>query len=313
MKTFAAIDFETATASRNSACAIGVVIVEQGAVVAQDARLIKPPENLYDTFNISIHGITPSQTKTAGTFAEVWPEIEALIDGRLVIAHNAAFDISVLRHCAANYGYLPSDCRFACSYRMAKKIWPDRWSYRLNDLAAELGIALKHHDALSDANAAAEITLSALASCSCESVEDMAETLGYRIGEVSGSDYKGFSNAKVVARRPRQPWEKPELSRQDGDPYSENHPLFERLIAFTGKLESMTRREAQHHAENVGARIADGVVKSLDYLVVGEINRKVVGTDGLSGKLRKAIGFSESGSSIEITGEVEFLEMLGDT
>ncbi|MFA4929550.1 MAG: exonuclease domain-containing protein [Patulibacter sp.] len=96
--SWVAIDFETATQSRASACAIGIVTVEDGVVVAEREILIQPPGNEYDGFNIAIHGITPEDTAYAPTFAEVWPEIERAIDGRLVLAHNAGFDLSVLRH-----------------------------------------------------------------------------------------------------------------------------------------------------------------------------------------------------------------------
>ncbi len=307
MTTFAAIDFETATASHDSACAIGVVVVEEGVVVAQDARLIKPPENQYNYFNISIHGITPDQTKTAGTFEEVWPEIADLIGSRLVIAHNAAFDISVLRHSAASRKYSPPNCRFVCSYRIAKSTWPDRWSYRLNALAEDFGIELNHHDALSDANAAAEIILAALTSHSSETIEDMTQKLGYRIGEMKSDDYKPFSNAK---KQEWKPGEKLSDITSDTDEYNESHPLFGRSIVFTGTLDSMTRREAQQHAANAGARLMRGTGKSTDYLVVGETDLRKVGSDGMSAKLRKAIELSKSGAPLEIIGEVEFLEML---
>ena len=310
MTTFAAIDFETATASRNSACAIGVVVVEDGVVIASQARLIKPPGNRYDIFNISIHGITPDQTRNVGSFEEVWPEMAELIAGRLLIAHNAAFDISVLRHSAADRGYSPPDARFACSYRIAKDTWPGRWSYRLNNLAEDMGIVLNHHDALSDANAAAEITLTALDYHRSPSVDVMAESLGYRIGEMVGSSYQPFSNAKKSTYKYRKSVRN-EITAESDD-FDEDHPLFGCAILFTGKLGSMSRRDAQQKAVNLGAALKDGVSKALDVLVVGETDLRIVGSDGMSSKLRKAIALSEAGGGIEIIGEVEFLEMLND-
>ena len=129
MATFASIDFETATAARDSACAVGLVIVDDGEITKSESRLIQPPGNRYDSFNISIHGITPNETDDANPFDLVWPEIAELIGPRVAIAHNAAFDISVLRHSAASTGYSPPPIQFACSYRMAKDTWPGRWSY----------------------------------------------------------------------------------------------------------------------------------------------------------------------------------------
>jgi len=43
--TFTAIDFETATANQNSACAVGIVTVEQGIITNEFYSLIQPPQN----------------------------------------------------------------------------------------------------------------------------------------------------------------------------------------------------------------------------------------------------------------------------
>lgn len=96
-RSFVAIDFETATSQRNSACAVGVVVFERGAPTNTLSLLIRPPVNRYDDFNTMIHGICPSDTHHSPEFPEVWEQIEAMLNGRLVVAHNTAFDISVLR------------------------------------------------------------------------------------------------------------------------------------------------------------------------------------------------------------------------
>ena len=195
MATFAAIDFETATGSRSSACSVGVVLVDDRVVVQREERLIQPPGNEYAFFNVSLHGISARDTADADRFEDVWPEIADLIGDRLVVAHNAAFDISVLRHSAEERGYDVPPIHFACSLRIAKETWIGRWSYRLNDLAEDLEIPLDHHDPLSDANAAAEVMLAALDYHGAGSVHEVAELLGFQLGEVTGDWYQGFSNA----------------------------------------------------------------------------------------------------------------------
>ena len=307
MTTFAAIDFETANSTRDTACAIGVVVVDNGEVSAKELRLIRPPGNLYNPFNISIHGITPAQTENSPVFAEVWPEIAELIDDRLLIAHNAAFDISVLRRSAEACDYSPPDSTFACSYRIAKQTWPHLWSYGLDVISDFLGIELDHHKALSDANAAAHITLSALQKHSCGTVQDMAQKLGFSVGAFSGQEYNPFSNAKKS--RP-SPYRRPEKIVADTDGFDEEHPFYQRSIVITGTLKSMSRRDARQAAANKGANVEGGVNKSLDYLVVGQTNLKIAGDDGMSTKLRKAVALSEAGAPIEVISEVEFLELL---
>ena len=153
-QSFAAIDFETATNERNSACAVGVVVFEQGLPTDTRQLLIRPPDNDYDPLNTMIHGIGPSDTRRSPEFPEVWERVAKMIDGRLVVAHNTAFDLSVLRISAEHHGYEPDPFPFACTYRIARSAMPDATSWSLDVLANEFGIPLSHHDPLSDAHAA---------------------------------------------------------------------------------------------------------------------------------------------------------------
>ena len=54
---FTAIDFETATGARDSACSVAVVAVQSDKLVRSYYTRIRPPFNKYNPFNISIHGI----------------------------------------------------------------------------------------------------------------------------------------------------------------------------------------------------------------------------------------------------------------
>ena len=67
---FTALDFETATGKRSSACAIGIVTVEDGKITDEYHSLIQPPENDYFGMNIAVHGIRPQDTLNAPTFME---------------------------------------------------------------------------------------------------------------------------------------------------------------------------------------------------------------------------------------------------
>lgn len=79
---FTAIDFETANSGRSSACALGLVQVRDGIVTAEHNWLIDPQQP-FDGMNIAIHGITPSMVRDQPTFAELWPTVEPLLQGRL--------------------------------------------------------------------------------------------------------------------------------------------------------------------------------------------------------------------------------------
>jgi hypothetical protein len=72
----------------------------------------------------------------------------------------------------------------------------------------------------------------------------------------------------------------------------------------------MSRRDAYQHVVNVVDEVAGGVSKKVNILVVAELSPRVIGEDGQSGKLRKAIDLAESGLSIEIMHSRDLLRLL---
>src|SRR5690625_3226418 len=129
---FIAVDFETAnTWNRSSACAIGIVEVNNGEVVSEFYSLINPNDE-FDPYCIDIHGITPDMVENQPTFNEVWNDIKQFFQNRLVVAHNASFDMSVLRYCLNEYNIPFPDFNYACTYLLSKRIYPDLASFRLD-------------------------------------------------------------------------------------------------------------------------------------------------------------------------------------
>jgi DNA polymerase-3 subunit epsilon len=153
MSTFTALDFETAQPWRASICQVGIVRVEAGVIVREWSRLVRPPDNLIWPRFTDIHGIRPSQTATAASFAEVWEALRPELEGQLVVAHNAAFDLSCLRQALDLWGLPHPTFAHACTYRIYRR--------GLAALCREHGLALQHHDALSDARACARLYLMA--------------------------------------------------------------------------------------------------------------------------------------------------------
>lgn len=159
--TFTAIDFETATGRRSSACAVGIVTVEDGVITEQFYSLIQPPGNEYFGMNIAVHGIRPADTENAPSFANLYPEIKQRLQNRTLVAHNEVFDRSVLKrtmeHYELDYGELELAERWECTMRIYKT--KGFVPYKLNACCQRLGIELKHHEALSDAVACAHLYL----------------------------------------------------------------------------------------------------------------------------------------------------------
>src|SRR4029077_4608174 len=94
-----AIDFETADYGADSACALGVVEIQDGNVTRKGSRLIRPPrDKFYFTY---IHGITWGDVAHEASFADVWDEFaDYWQDADYLLAHNAPFDRGVLRGCS---------------------------------------------------------------------------------------------------------------------------------------------------------------------------------------------------------------------
>ena len=96
---FTAIDFETANSSSASACAVGLARVRDGRVVASQGWLIQPPPG-HDRFfelNIGIHGIRPEDVTDAKTWTGQLADLSDFIGDDVLVAHNAGFDMAVLR------------------------------------------------------------------------------------------------------------------------------------------------------------------------------------------------------------------------
>lgn len=157
---FVAIDFETADHGRDSACAIGLVRVESGWITERAHRLIRPPRP--DMVFSYIHGLSWDDVREAPVFAAVWHDLQPVLAGAdFLVAHNAPFDRGVLRACCEAAGLPEPLLPWQCTVRMARQILGIKPA-NLRHVCDTLGIELRHHEALSDAEACARIMVRSL-------------------------------------------------------------------------------------------------------------------------------------------------------
>lgn len=197
-----AIDFETANELRTSACSIGVAWIENGRVTATEEHLIRPREMRFNPFNSAIHGIRADDVADAPEFPAVWAGLRDRLEGRLVLAHNAAFDLSVLRHTLTDYGLDWPACSYLCTVVLARRAWPGLTAHKLNHLADFLGIALDHHHAGSDAEACGRIALAATRELGLFGLAEIATATGIIFGELASGAYTPCKGGRAP-RRPR--------------------------------------------------------------------------------------------------------------
>jgi DNA polymerase-3 subunit epsilon len=180
---FTAIDFETANGSPASPCAVGMVRVREGKLVDGLAILFQPPypNNWFHQRNINIHGIHPSDVEDAITWDEALKHILEFVSGDVLIAHNAAFDMGVLKASAkAIQAELPQ-INYACSLEISRKTY-NLESYRLNSVAYAIGHEeFQHHDALADADACARIIIHAADRHGTETIEELLAATGKKM------------------------------------------------------------------------------------------------------------------------------------
>ena len=158
MSRFIAFDVETPNSYNNRMSAIGITVIEDGAIVDEYYSLVNP-ETHFDIFNTELTGISAKTVKNAPTFRLLWRDIEPLMSSGLLVAHNAVFDMNVLKKCLRDYriAWKPY-ARYTCTVQLGRRLHPGV-SHRLNDDCDRLGISLNHHQADSDSRACAEILL----------------------------------------------------------------------------------------------------------------------------------------------------------
>jgi DNA polymerase III subunit epsilon len=172
---FTAIDFETANGSPASPCAVGLVRVRDGKITDTLAFLIQPPvpNDWFHSGNIKVHGIRPSDVDGAPTAQEAIRMMLAFIGVDTLIAHNASFDMGVLRATAAHIDQPLPQLHYACSLAISRKTY-NLESYRLNAVAYAVGHEeFDHHDALADSDACARIILHAADRHGAENLDEL--------------------------------------------------------------------------------------------------------------------------------------------
>jgi DNA polymerase-3 subunit epsilon len=160
MLNFASIDFETANYNRSSICSVGIALVENGRITDKIYYLIRPRPDFYCSWATDIHGLSYSDTANEPEFPGIWEIIKPRLGNLPFVAHNSSFDSACLKAVHNLYGISYPDYEFHCTYRTAKRRFPDLKNHQLHTVAAHIGFDLKnHHHALADAEACAEIAI----------------------------------------------------------------------------------------------------------------------------------------------------------
>ncbi|MCR4676854.1 MAG: 3'-5' exonuclease [Sphaerochaetaceae bacterium] len=153
---FVSIDFETANQCPQSACSVGVVRFDgvSGKILDSYYTLIKPPVryNYFLPDFIDIHSIHPQDVENAPYFDEVWNRMIGFIGDSMLVAHNASFDMKVLKSLLEYYNCPVPHNRYLCTLQVSRRIWPQYKSHRLTALSNIFDLPYQAHNALDDAS-----------------------------------------------------------------------------------------------------------------------------------------------------------------
>ncbi len=272
---FTAIDFETANNLRNSICQVGICRVENDRIVYAESFLVQPPQNEYSHWNIKIHSISPDKTRDKPFFSEIWNEIKQYFEEQLIIAHNIDFDLDCLYKRLEHYKLDFPIIKSECTYKMS--------GLNLIDLAESLNITvLSHHEALNDAIMCAKTYI--------KLKKGHKPDLHKITMKEPNSLFAGYEKLRGNVL-------KPDLEHADSD-----SRFYSKKVVFTGVLSQIEREKAAEILKKMGADIDTSITKRTDFVIVG--------AGAGPSKMKKIAQFNETGSSIKMIYEGEFLEII---
>jgi len=160
-----------ATAAFGSACFVVVDVETSGlypatcrvssvAALALDelgrpvGRVVSLIDAGCDPGPVHIHGLTRQRLAGAPRYVDVLPQLHDLLDGRVMVAHNASFDYGFLAAEASRAGTtLPTRHRL-CTLALSRRLGVPVPNHKLGTLAAHWNVRHRNaHDSLDDAAA----------------------------------------------------------------------------------------------------------------------------------------------------------------
>ena len=283
--TFNAVDVETANKDRSSICSIGIVQVRDGRITNEWQTLVNPEAWFDPHFTNEIHGIREGDVKHSPTLSMVYDKLCSLLCGSILVSHGS-FDRIAFERAMEWYNLEPFQVTWLDSIKIVRRAWPEKYrrsGYGLKNVAKDLNISFRHHDALEDARTAAKIVL-----CACEAtdmdIEGWLRRVKNRISsQISSSGIKREGNI-------------------DGALYGET-------TLFTGTL-GILKREAANIAAAAGCTVVNNISRRVTMLVVGTQDRSRLKGYEKSAKHRKAEKLVEEGAEIQILSESDFFKLM---
>ncbi|MEV5984324.1 DEDDh family exonuclease [Streptomyces sp. NPDC052051] len=267
---YAVVDVETTGLSRDDRIISAAVYRLDGRGEVEDHwyTLVNPQR---DPGPVWIHGLTSSMLQGAPLFQDVAEEFAARLDGRVLVAHNAVFDWSMIaREYARAEREAPVRQRL-CTIALSKELGLPLPNHKLETLAAHFGVVQQRaHHALDDARVLAEAFRPSLHAAARGGVRlpllecrPLTEWISSpTIGRQSSGSY-GAASWRPSRKRPACPYPNPGR-------YEEGRPLRQGMrVAFSG--DTSTERELlEDRAVEAGLHVATSLSRLTSLLVTND-------------------------------------------
>ena len=291
ISTFNVIDVETANDDRSSICQVGLVHVRNGEILDQWGTLIDPEEE-FDPWNVMIHGIDEDTIAGYPNFPQAYEDIQLRLTSSILVSHTA-FDRVAMQRAAEKYGLDELAVEWLDSARIVRRAWPDQFGKKgwgLKKVAKALKIKFRHHDAIEDARAAAEIVNRACDHAQCD--------IKAWFDRVNEPIIKRDSATRRVPQR--------KDIRREGQ---HNGALAGENIVFTGTLQ-IPRWKAADIASAEGCNVQQNITTKTTMLVVGDVDRRLLRGREKSRRQMKAAKLIGAGQDIQIVSEADFGRLM---
>lgn len=256
---------------------IGIARVRNNIVVETYSQLIKPIQEI-NGFITDFTGITNDMVKNMPSILDVKDSVLEFIGDDIILGHNTAFDLAFL-----NYRF---NTRISNQYmdtlQFARKVFPDLKNHKLTTLVKRFNLSKNEHRALED----------------CISTKQLYDLIKQTMEEKNLKIETMWSTGKI----------KDFVS--NNTEFNEDGPFYQRHMVFSGKLEKMTKAEAQQLVVDVGAILDNSVTKQTNILILGSTEQNSILKGKESAKHIKAEKYIQEGEDLEIIDEFTFYNIM---
>ena len=157
---FVVFDIETTglNPNKDKITEIGAVKIKDGKIIDRFSAFVNPGISI-PSFIVKLTGITDDMVSDSPPIELVLNEFIEFIEGAVLVAHNANFDVGFIKYNAKLMGEKIRN-PYIDTLELCRKMFPELGKYKLNLVAKHLGIELEnHHRAVDDSMATAKIFL----------------------------------------------------------------------------------------------------------------------------------------------------------